>query len=125
MINTIRQHNDGFAALLFLQDLVGRKKNGVVQQSSLAPSAAVSAVSRISASLLVALRRFLQVLQFRDELLTGGGYVLEQFHFVVEVDEKGRIFSFAQHGIHKGATAGFFLIERLQLAAAGIHKQTK
>src|SRR4029077_9661340 len=59
------------------------------------------------------------------EFLTRGGEVLEEFDFVVEMDEEGFVLVFAQDAIEEGAAGGAFLVEEAALAEAGVDEEAE
>jgi hypothetical protein len=60
-----------------------------------------------------------------QEFLAGRREVLEEFDFVIEMDEESFIFVFAQDSIEEGAASGAFLIEDAALAEAGVHEEAE
>jgi hypothetical protein len=59
------------------------------------------------------------------EFLAGRGDVLEEFDFVIEVDEEGFVLVFAEDAIEEGAAGGAFLIEDAALAEAGVDEEAE
>jgi hypothetical protein len=59
------------------------------------------------------------------EFLSRGGEVLEEFDFVIEVDEEGFVFVFAEDVVEEGSAGGAFLIENAALAEAGVDEEAK
>src|SRR6267154_991123 len=55
------------------------------------------------------------------ELIDG----LEEFDFVIEMDEKGFVFVFAEDVIEERAAGGAFLIKDAALAEAGVHEEAE
>ena len=64
-------------------------------------------------------------LEGRAEFLARGGEVLEQLHFVVEMDEEGFVFIFAEGAIEEGVAGGALFVEDAALAAAGVDQKTQ
>ena len=60
-----------------------------------------------------------------EEFLTRGGEILEEFDFVVEMDEEGFVLVFAQDAIEEGAAGGAFLVEDAALAEAGVDEEAE
>ena len=58
-----------------------------------------------------------------EEFLARGGEVLEEFDFVIEVNEERPILVFAQDTIEEGAAGGALLIENAALAEAGVDEE--
>ena len=59
----------------------------------------------------------------REEFFTGRREVLEEFDLVVEMDEEGFVFVFAQDAIEERAAGGALLIEDAALAEAGVDEE--
>ena len=60
-----------------------------------------------------------------EEFFARSGEVLEEFDFVIEMDEEGLVFVFAEDVIEKRAAGGAFLIEDAALAEAGVHEEAE
>src|ERR1700723_624920 len=81
-------------------------------------SAAASARTRI-----LHLRRF-QSVERGFKFLSRRSEILQQFHFVIEMNQESLIlFFFPQGVIHESGTRAAFLIEHAALAQAGIHEE--
>ena len=61
----------------------------------------------------------------REEFFAGGGEVLEKLDFVVEMDEEGFVFVFAQDAMEERAAGGAFLIEDTALAKASVDQEAE
>jgi len=59
------------------------------------------------------------------EFLARGGEVLEEFDLVIEVDEEGFVFIFAEDAVEEGAAGGALLIEDAALAEAGVDEEAE
>jgi len=59
------------------------------------------------------------------EFLARGGEVLEEFDFVIEVDEEGFVFVFAEDMVEEGMAGGAFLVENAALAEAGVDEEAE
>ena len=59
------------------------------------------------------------------EFLSRGSEVLEEFDFVIEVDEEGFVFVFAEDMVEERAAGGTFLIEDAALAEAGVDEEAE
>jgi hypothetical protein len=61
----------------------------------------------------------------REEFFAGRGEVLKEFDFVIEMDEEGFVFVFAQDAIEERAAGGAFLIENAALAETGVDEKAE
>jgi hypothetical protein len=59
------------------------------------------------------------------EFLARGGEVLEEFDFVIEMDDEGFVFIFTEKMVEKRAAGGKFLSEDAALAEAGVHEEAE
>ena len=59
------------------------------------------------------------------EFLARGGEILEEFDFVVEVNDKGLVFVLAEDAIEERAAGGAFLVEEAELAEAGVDEEAE
>ena len=60
-----------------------------------------------------------------EKFLAGSGEVLEEFYFVIEVDEEGFVFVFAKDAVEERAAGGPLLVEEAALAEAGVHEEAE
>src|SRR5258708_31525558 len=67
--------------------------------------------------------RGVELIDGREEFFARSGEVLEEFDFVIEMDEKGFVFVFAEDVIEERAAGGAFLIKDAALAEAGVHEE--
>jgi hypothetical protein len=61
----------------------------------------------------------------REEFFARRGEVLEEFDFVIEMDEEGFVFVLAQDAIEERAAGGALLIEDATLAKAGVDEEAE
>src|SRR5271157_5263119 len=128
-VNSVREHDDRFAALLLLHQFVGGQVNGIVKQSAAsvvhpARTAGVRIRRRFAALPAVAvvpgrLQQRKRGLQF----VTRGSEILEQLHLTVKMDEECLVLGAGQHLIQKTLAGSSLLIQNIPLTQAGVDKQ--
>src|SRR5258708_32516292 len=64
--------------------------------------------------------RGVELIDGREEFFARSGEVLKEFDFVIEMDEKGFVFVFAEDVIEERAAGGAVLIKDAALAEAGV-----
>jgi hypothetical protein len=134
-VDAVGEDDEGFAALLLFHEFVGGEVDGVVEKCAATMAVTVGAVvasasatpSTTAATAGTGLRelRAVDLIDGREKFLAGGREVLEEFDFVIEVDEEGLVFVFAQDAIEERAAGGAFLIEDTALAKAGIDEEAE
>ena len=129
-VDAVGEDDEGLAALLLFHEFVGGEVNGVVEKraATMAVTAGAAAVSTTSAATAGTGLRELRAVDLVDggeKFLAGRGEVLEEFDFVIEVDEEGFVFVFAQDAIEERAAGGAFLVEDAALAEAGVNKKAE
>jgi len=132
-VDAVGEDDEGFPALLLFHEFVRGEINGIIQESAAAVTVAVRAATVAAAAAsggtaagagLRELRR-VELVDGREEFLTGGGEVLHEFDLVIEMDEEGFVFVFAQDAIEESTAGGALLVENLALAEAGVHEQAQ
>src|ERR1700722_11404837 len=107
-VTAVGEDDESLAALLFFHQFVGGEVDGVVEKraAAVAVSVRAAAVPATSAtggtsSARIGLRelRRVDLIDCREEFLAGRSEVLEEFDFVIEMDEEGFVFVFAQDAI--------------------------
>ena len=131
-VDAVGQDNQGFAALLLFHQFIGSEIDGVVEKRAAAMAVATGAVAAaVSTAAAAAVGTGLRKLRGADlidggeKFLAGSGEVLEEFYFVVEVDEEGFVFIFAEDAIEEGSAGGALLIENAALAEAGVDEEAE
>ena len=106
--------------------------DGVVEQSAAtvavtarATAVAVSTATGAAAGAGLRELRGVDSINGGLEFLSRRGEVLEEFDFVIEVDEEGFVFIFAEDVVEEGAAGGAFLIEDAALAEAGVDEEAE
>jgi len=69
--------------------------------------------------------RGVELIDGREEFFARSGEVLKEFDFVIEMDEEGFVFVFAEDVIEERAAGGAFLIKDAALAEAGVHEEAE
>ncbi len=134
-IDAVGEDYQGFAARLLFHEFIGREVDGIIEESPAAVAVTVRAAAAAIAPATAAggtgagtglgeLRR-VDLIDGGQEFLTGGGEVLEEFHFVIEMDEEGLVFVFAENVVEEGAAGGTLLIEDAALAEAGVDEEAE
>jgi len=134
-VDSVGEEDDGFSALLLFHQFIGGEVNGVIEKRAAAVAVSMRAAATLTATTatggtattgagLRELRR-VKLIDGREEFLAGGGEVLEEFDFVIEMDEEGFVFVFAQDAIEERAAGGAFLIEDAALAEAGVDEKAE
>jgi hypothetical protein len=117
--------------LLLFHEFVGGEVDGVVKECAaamaVAAGAAVVSPAASTAAAGTGLRelRAVDLIDGCEEFLAGRGEVLKEFDFVIEVDEEGFVFVFAQDAIEERAAGGAFLVEDAALAEAGVNEEAE
>ena len=127
-VDTIGEDDERFAALLLFHEFVGGEVNGVVEKGAGAMAVTVGAAAVSAASSAgTGLRelRGVDLIDCSEEFLAGRGEVLEKFDFVIEMDEEGFVFVFAQDAIEERAAGGALLVEDAALAEAGVDEEAE
>jgi hypothetical protein len=133
-VDAVGEDYECFAALLFFHEFVGGEVDGIVEKraAAMAVAAGAAVVSATAATTSAAatgtgLRelRAVDLIDGGKEFLAGRGEVLEKFDFVIEVDEEGFVFVFAQDAIEERAAGCAFLVEDAALAEAGIDEEAE
>ena len=90
-------------------------------------AAAVAATSTRGAAARTGLRKLrgVNLIDGCLEFLARGGEVLEEFDFVIEMDEEGFVFVFTENVVEEGAAGGALLIEDAALAEAGVDEEAE
>src|SRR5581483_2783645 len=135
-VHTVREDDESFAALLFFHQLIRGQIRRVIKlcaaakamMAALASSARIAAtVPALIAAIIVAgvILRNLQSLHRRLQLLAVGCKVLQQFHLMIKMDHKCRVFALVQHLVKKAVAGVALLLQHASLAQAGIHQQAQ
>ena len=128
-VNTVGEDDERFAAWLFLHEFVGSEIDGVIEECAASvamgaapagPAAGVSSAGRSLRKL-----RGMNLINGGLEFLAGGSEVLKEFDFVVEMNDEGFVFIFAEKTIEKRAAGGKFLIEYAALTEAGVDQEAE
>jgi hypothetical protein len=133
-VNAVGEDDESLATLSLSHQFVGGEVDGVVEKraAAVAVSMRTTAVPATSATrgtspAGIGLRelRGVDLIDGREEFLAGRSEVLEEFDFVIEMDEEGFVLVFAQDAIEKRAAGGAFLIEDAALAEARVHEEAE
>ena len=131
-VDAVGEDDQGFAALLFFHEFAGGEIDGIVEKGAAAVAvttgtAAVAAGSSRGATARAGLGKLrgVDLIDGGLEFLARGGEVLEEFDFVIEMDEEGFVFAFAEDAIEEGTAGGAFLVEEAALAEAGVDEEAE
>jgi hypothetical protein len=133
-VNSVGEDDESLATLLFFHQFVGGEVDGVVEKRAAAVAVsmrtaavpAASATGRTSpARIGLGELRGVDLIDGCEEFLAGRSEVLEEFDFVIEMDEEGFVFVFTKDTIEERSAGGAFLIEDAALAEAGVHEEAE
>jgi hypothetical protein len=132
-VDAVGEDDEGFTALLLFHEFVGGEVDGIVEECAASVTVAVrasaastaAAVATRGAAAGVGLRelRRVDLVDRCEKFFARRGEVLEEFDFVVKMDEEGFVFVFAQDMIEERAAGGALLIEDVALAEAGVDEE--
>ena len=153
VVDAVREDDEGFAAVLLGQELIGAKEDGVVHGGAAAAMAAATTVAAATAAVVAIVVAGVvavvagvvrvcggvgvgvvgvwgvDLFEGGLELGAGGGEVLEELDGTGELDDEGLIGRAAggggEHGVEEGAAGGALLIEDVALGGARINEEAE
>ena len=124
-IHAVGQDDESFASLLLSHEFIRSEVHGIVEQGAATSAVRAMAAARIvSRSGLGEFRRA-QVLERYFEFLARRSEVLQEVHFVIELDDEGFVLVFAQGVIEEGVAGVALLVQNAPLAQARVHQETQ
>jgi hypothetical protein len=122
----VSEDDESLPARLLFHQFVRRQKNGVIKLGATALMRAgigIAGVVRIVRSF--AIRRRLEQLERGFQLFARRRQVLQQFYFMIKVNEKSFVGGLHHHLIEKAAARVTLRIEDIGLTAAGVNQQAQ